>query len=148
MCNRYVFCVMCGSEWNVYSMWNGVIVGDMWCCGESTFIVPNHIFLFYNKVYTILHTLLLQKVYRNGKVFVINLSIKLKIMTLLWSSIDTWTSDDTQGLSMLFLMVVLYLLRDTSPFFASVWNVVKILLFIILMITTLGLIGKWLKKVF
>lgn len=69
-------------------------------------------------------------------------------MNLLWSSIDTWTSDDTQGVSMLILIGILFLLRDTSPFFASVWNVVKILLFVILMITTLGLIGKWLKKVF
>jgi hypothetical protein len=69
-------------------------------------------------------------------------------MILLWSSVDTWTSDDIQGVWMLLLIGVLFLLRDTSPFFASVWNVVKVLLFVILMITTLGLIGKWLKKVF
>jgi hypothetical protein len=69
-------------------------------------------------------------------------------MTLLWSSVDTWTSDDTQGVWMLVIIVVLYLLRDTSPFFASVWNIVKILLFVILAITTLGLAVKWLKKVF
>lgn len=69
-------------------------------------------------------------------------------MNLLWSSVDTWTSDDTQGVWILVIIVVLYLLRDSSPFFASVWNVVKILLFIILVITTLGLAVKWLKKVF
>jgi hypothetical protein len=69
-------------------------------------------------------------------------------MNLLWSSVDTWTSDDTQGVWMLVIVVVLYLLRDTSPFFASVWNVVKVLLFVILVITTLGLAVKWLKKVF
>ena len=69
-------------------------------------------------------------------------------MTLLWSSVDTWTSDDTQGVWMLVITVVLYLLRDTSSFFASVWNIVKILLFVILAITTAGLAIKWLKKVF
>jgi hypothetical protein len=69
-------------------------------------------------------------------------------MNLLWSSVDTWTSDDTQGVWMLVIVVVLYLLRDTSPFFASVWNVFKIVMFIILVITTLGLAVKWLKKVF
>ena len=69
-------------------------------------------------------------------------------MTLLWSSIDTWTSDDTQGLAMLCFIAMLFVMRNASPFFASVWNVVKVLLFVILMITTLGLIGKWLKKVF
>ena len=69
-------------------------------------------------------------------------------MTLLWSSIDIWTSDDTQGLAMLFFIIVLFLLRDTSSFFASVWNIVKILLFVILAITTAGLAIKWLKKVF
>jgi hypothetical protein len=69
-------------------------------------------------------------------------------MSLLWSSVDTWTSDDTQGVWMLVIVVVLYLLRDTSPFFASIWNVFKIVMFIILMITTLGLAVKWLKKVF
>ena len=69
-------------------------------------------------------------------------------MSLLWSSVDTWTSDDTQGVWMLVIVVVLYLLRDTSPFFASVWNVVKLIMFVILVITTLGLAVKWLKKVF
>jgi hypothetical protein len=69
-------------------------------------------------------------------------------MNLLWSSVDTWTSDDTQGVWMLVIVVVLYLLRDTSPFFASVWNVFKLVMFIILVITTLGLAVKWLKKVF
>ena len=69
-------------------------------------------------------------------------------MNLLWSSVDTWTSDDTQGVWMLVIVVVLYLLRDTSPFFASVWNVVKLIMFVILVITTLGLAVKWLKKVF
>ena len=47
---------MCGSEWNVYSMWNGVIVGDMDIGDESTFIVLNHTFFFYNKVYTLFYT--------------------------------------------------------------------------------------------
>jgi hypothetical protein len=69
-------------------------------------------------------------------------------MSLLWSSVDTWTSDDTQGVWMLVIVVVLYLLRDTSPFFTSVWNVFKLVMFIILVITTLGLAVKWLKKVF
>jgi hypothetical protein len=110
--------------------------------GEESKFFPAfpHLFL-YRKVYTTTPFLF-------GKVFVVNYSIKLKVMNLLWSSVDTWTSDDTQGVWMLLLIGVLFLLRDTSPFFASVWNVVKVLLFVILMITTLGLIGKWLKKVF
>ena len=69
-------------------------------------------------------------------------------MVLLWSSIDTWTYEDTQGLAMLFFIFVLFLLRNASPFFETVWNIVKVLLFIILVITTAGLAVKWLKKMF
>lgn len=29
VCNKYVFCVTCGAEWNANSMWNGCNVGDM-----------------------------------------------------------------------------------------------------------------------
>ena len=69
-------------------------------------------------------------------------------MVLLWSSIDTWTYEDTQGLAMLFFIFVLFLLRNASPFFETVWYIVKVLLFIILVITTAGLAVKWLKKMF
>ena len=69
-------------------------------------------------------------------------------MTLLYSYGIGWTPDDTQGVQVLILLLCLFFLRNTSPFFETVWNVVKVLLFIILVITTAGLAIKWLKKIF
>ena len=69
-------------------------------------------------------------------------------MNLLWSSVDTWTSDDTQGAWMLVMIIILYFIRNESPVLRTIWDVFKIIMFVILIITTLGLAIKWLKKVF
>jgi hypothetical protein len=69
-------------------------------------------------------------------------------MVLLWSSVDTWTYDDTNGLAMLVVFFVVFLLRDTSPLLRTVWDIMKLIIFVILVITTAGLAIKWLKKIF
>ena len=59
----------------------------------------------------------------------------------------TWTAENTQGLVALGWIFVLYLLRHNKPFDA-IWNLFKIALVIIFVITTAGLAIKWLKKIF
>jgi hypothetical protein len=121
-------------------MWNGVIVGDMDIGGESTFIVPLQPLFFYNKVYTFFHTLLLQKVCRNGKVFVVNLSIKLKVMTGL-------EYEHTRGMYVCIGIVILFLIRKVKPF-DTIWEAFKIVMMILLIIVTAGMIGNVVKKWF
>ena len=60
----------------------------------------------------------------------------------------TWTYEDTQGLQTLIVCFVIYCLKDTSPFFEMVWNILKLTLVIIFVITTAGLALRWLKKLF
>ena len=56
--------------------------------------------------------------------------------------------DNLQGFKCLCVVFCLFLLRNTSPFFRNVWDVFKVVMFIILVITTAGLAVKWLKKMF
>ena len=69
-------------------------------------------------------------------------------MTLLWSSVDTWTSEDTQGLAMLILILVIFALRNESPIMRTIWDVIKMVLIIVLVICTAGMALKWVKGLF
>ena len=59
----------------------------------------------------------------------------------------TWTESDENGLIMLGWIFVLYMLRKHKPF-DTIWAIFKVLIFIILIITTAGLALNWLKKMF
>jgi hypothetical protein len=69
-------------------------------------------------------------------------------MTLLLTSIDTWTSEDTQGAWMLGAIVFLYFVRNQSPILRSIWDIFVVIMAIILVICTLGLLRDWVKKFF
>lgn len=59
------------------------------------------------------------------------------------------TYDDKQALIMGFGIAILYLLRNYRPF-DTIWAVIKIFLFAILLVVSIGLIGNgvkgWWKK--
>jgi hypothetical protein len=61
---------------------------------------------------------------------------------------DSWTYEDTQGLKMLVICLLIYFFRNSSPFMNNVWNILKIVLIIILIITTAGIALRWFKKFF
>jgi hypothetical protein len=69
-------------------------------------------------------------------------------MTVLLTSIDTGTSEDTQGAWMLGAIVFLYFVRNQSPILRSIWDVFVVIMAIILVICTLGLLRDWAKKFF
>jgi len=116
-------------------MWNRCGVWGMCCCGESKFASPNHIF------FVIKHFLF-------GKTKALHSRYKTLIMTLLWTSIDTWTSEDTNGLAMLILILVIFALRNESPLLRTIWDVFKVVMMIILVICTAGFALKWIKGLF
>ena len=60
----------------------------------------------------------------------------------------TWTYEDTNGLYTLIVCFIIYLLRNTSQFMNTIWNMLKITLILILVITTAGLALRWLKRLF
>lgn len=93
---------------------------------------------FYNKVYTVLF----------GKILCVDLIINKKVMTLLWTSVDSWTYEDTQGAGMFALIFLMFLLRNQSSTFRTIWEVIKLVFVIILVIVTAGMVVKWLKKIF
>jgi hypothetical protein len=67
-------------------------------------------------------------------------------MIFLLSSVDTWTSDDTQGACMLGMIVILYFVRNQTPFLRSVWNIFVVIITIIFAICTFGLLRDWAKN--
>lgn len=69
-------------------------------------------------------------------------------MTLLLSSVDAWTYEDTQGAWMLGAIVLLYFVRNKSPFLRSIWDIFVVIMAIILVICTLGMLRDWAKKFF
>jgi len=83
-----------------------------------------------------------------GKTKALHSRYKTLIMTLLWTSIDTWTSEDTNGLAMLILILVIFALRNESPLLRTIWDVFKVVMMIILVICTAGLALKWVKGLF
>jgi hypothetical protein len=69
-------------------------------------------------------------------------------MTLLWTSVDTWTSEDTNGLAMLILILLIFYLRNESPLMRTIWDVIVMVLAIVLVICSAGLALSWVKKFF
>lgn len=57
------------------------------------------------------------------------------------------TYEDKQGLTLLIWIFVLFLLRKQKPF-DTLWNIFKIFLIIVLVITTAGLALKFIKNLF
>jgi hypothetical protein len=115
-------------------MWNRCGVWGMYSGEESKFASPNHVF------FTTKHSL--------GTILCVDLRIKLKVMVLLWSSIDTWTSEDTQGLAMLVFFFVIFMLRNESSILRMIWDIFALVMTIILIICTAGLALKWVKGLF
>jgi hypothetical protein len=69
-------------------------------------------------------------------------------MTILWTSVDTWTSEDTNGLAMLILILLIFYLRNESPLMRTIWDVIVMIMAIVLVICSAGLALSWVKKFF
>jgi hypothetical protein len=111
-------------------MWNVVRVCGVECCVQSTFIVPNHISFLNTKVYTTQHNLF-------GKVFVVNYSIKLKVMTLLWVDYTAELQHNHNvnvmwGVYFAIIFVIAFLTRKTPLGF--LWKII-VGFFIVLLVT-------------
>lgn len=56
--------------------------------------------------------------------------------------------ENLQGFKCLCVIFVFFLLRNTSPLMRNIWDIFKLVLFIIFIILTAGVAVKWLKKIF
>jgi hypothetical protein len=100
------------------------------------FFLPLHLFFSTTKyiLFFTQHSLFF------GKVFVVNLSIKLKVMTGL-------EYEHTRGMYVCIGIVILFLIRKVKPF-DTIWEAFKIVMMILLIIVTAGMIGNAVKKWF